>query len=65
MLWFETFPSYIHFYSNMQIYFPVYAIVALCPAVMQMPMCKVRCLLAFCFPGYNFLWRAEREEEKG
>lgn len=38
----------------MQIYFPGCATVALCPVVMQVPMCKIRCLLAFCYLGYNF-----------
>lgn len=53
-------PSYIDFDSNMQIYFPVGATVAQCPVVMQAPMCKVRCLLAFCFLGYNFLQGKEK-----
>lgn len=48
----------------MQIYFPGCAIVALCPVVMQVPMCKVRCLLAFHYLGYNFRGGGEEGEQK-
>lgn len=34
--------------------------VALWPVVRKVSMCKVRCLLAFCYLGYNFLWEKKR-----